>query len=270
MPNTTNYNWATPADSDLVKDGAAAIRTLGNSIDTSFVDLKGGTTGQVLAKNSNTDLDFVWSSDQVGIPASIVDAKGDIIAATAADTVSRLAVGANDTVLTADSTSATGLKWATPAAGGMTLLSTTTFTGSSISLTSIPSTYIDLVLIITQVTGTTDGADFRIQFNSDTGANYGIQNGTTLQDGLTQIGLGSLMTTSTSPYKKLQGRILIPRYSNSDYKFVPINLSASSASTDLYLSRQGLYASTNAISSIQLKPSAGTFSGGTVYLYGVK
>jgi hypothetical protein len=45
----------------LVKDGAAAMRTLGNSIDTSFVDLKGGSTGQVLAKNSGTDLDFVWT-----------------------------------------------------------------------------------------------------------------------------------------------------------------------------------------------------------------
>lgn len=60
MPSTTNFNWTTPADTDLVKDGASAIRTLGNSIDTSFVDLKGGTSGQVLAKNSNTDLDFTW------------------------------------------------------------------------------------------------------------------------------------------------------------------------------------------------------------------
>jgi hypothetical protein len=62
MPNTTNFNWATPADTDLVKDGAAAIRTLGSSIDTSFVDLNGGTTGQVLAKASGTDLDFTWSA----------------------------------------------------------------------------------------------------------------------------------------------------------------------------------------------------------------
>jgi hypothetical protein len=60
MPNTTNFNWTTPADTDLVKDGALAIRTLANGIDTSFLDLKGGTTGQALKKNSNTDLDFVW------------------------------------------------------------------------------------------------------------------------------------------------------------------------------------------------------------------
>ena len=60
MPTTSNFGWTTPADTDLVKDGAAAIRTLGSGIDTSFLDLKGGTTDQVLAKNSNTDLDFKW------------------------------------------------------------------------------------------------------------------------------------------------------------------------------------------------------------------
>lgn len=60
MPTTTNFGWTTPADTDLVSQGAAAMRTLGNGIDTSFLDLKGGTTGQVLSKNSNTDLDFTW------------------------------------------------------------------------------------------------------------------------------------------------------------------------------------------------------------------
>jgi hypothetical protein len=60
MATTTNFGWSTPDDTSLVKDGAAAIRTLGSSIDTSFVDLKGGTTGQVLSKASGTDLDFTW------------------------------------------------------------------------------------------------------------------------------------------------------------------------------------------------------------------
>jgi hypothetical protein len=60
MATTTNFGWSTPDDTSLVKDGAAAMRTLGNSIDTSFVDLKGGTTGQVLSKASGSDLDFSW------------------------------------------------------------------------------------------------------------------------------------------------------------------------------------------------------------------
>jgi hypothetical protein len=70
MANTTNFNWETPDDTDLVKDGAAAMRTLGNSIDTSFVDLKGGTTGQLLAKASNTDLDYSWTTPTTPIQFS--------------------------------------------------------------------------------------------------------------------------------------------------------------------------------------------------------
>jgi len=66
MATTTNFGWETPDDTDLVKDGALAMRTLGNSIDTSFVDLKGGTTGQILSKASNTDLDYTWINNDTG------------------------------------------------------------------------------------------------------------------------------------------------------------------------------------------------------------
>lgn len=66
MPTTTNFGWTTPADTDLVKDGALAIRTLGNGIDTSLLDLKGGTTGQILSKASNTDLDYTWINNDTG------------------------------------------------------------------------------------------------------------------------------------------------------------------------------------------------------------
>lgn len=123
MATTTNFGWETPDDTDLVKDGAAAIRTALGGVDTSFVDLKGGTTGQVLSKATNTDLDFTWvtQDDANAIQNTIVDAKGDIIAATANDTPARLAVGTNGHVLTADSTAATGLKWAAAPTGGKVL-----------------------------------------------------------------------------------------------------------------------------------------------------
>jgi hypothetical protein len=110
---TPNFNWPVPTSTDLVKDGATAIEALGDSIDASLVDLKGGTTGQVLSKTSATDMDFTWvtSDDANAIQNTIVDAKGDLIAATAADTPARLAVGANDSMLVGDSTAATGLAY---------------------------------------------------------------------------------------------------------------------------------------------------------------
>lgn len=135
MATTTNFGWETPDDTDLVKDGALAIRTLGSAIDTSLVDLKGGTTGQVLAKASNTDMDFTWSSVD---PLTILDAKGDLITATAADTPARLGVGTNGQVLTADSTTSTGLKWATPGGGsGLVYLTGASFT--TVSSVSLPA-----------------------------------------------------------------------------------------------------------------------------------
>jgi hypothetical protein len=170
MATTTNFGWETPDDTDLVKDGAAAIRTLGQSIDTSMADLEGGTSGQILAKNSNTDMDFIWTSD-AGIPATILDAKGDIIAATAADTASRLAVGANGTVLTADSTTGTGLKWATVAAGGLTQLYTSAMSGlSTITTSTLAGTYKQLWIEMTNARTTSGNSYLRV--NGDTGSNY--------------------------------------------------------------------------------------------------
>lgn len=119
MATSPNFNWPEPDNTDLVKNGALAIRTAVDAIDSSLVDLKGGTTGQVLAKASGTDMDFSWvaQDDSNAIQNAIVDAKGDLIGATAADTPARLAVGTNGQVLTADSTAATGLAWKTVTSG---------------------------------------------------------------------------------------------------------------------------------------------------------
>ena len=227
MATTTNFGWTTPNDTDLVKNGAAAIRTLGSAIDTSMAELKGGTTGQILSKTSNTDMDFTWIANDQGditgitatspltgggttgaitvgiqdgttaqkgavqlenstsststttaavpasvksaydladaaIPKSLVDAKGDLIVATADNTASRLAVGTNGNVLTVDSTTATGLKWAAPAGGGKVLqvvsattttattIATTTFTDTTITATITPTSATSKIMILVQ------------------------------------------------------------------------------------------------------------------------
>jgi hypothetical protein len=120
MATSPLFGWEEPDDVDLVKDGAAAIRTLGNAIDTSMGDLLGGTSGQVLSKNSNTNMDFTWVTpdDANAIQNAIVDAKGDLIAASAADTPARLAVGNNGETLVADSSTSTGLRYQGSMAAG--------------------------------------------------------------------------------------------------------------------------------------------------------
>lgn len=118
MATSPIYSWPEPDNTDLVKNGALAIRTLGNAIDT--------TMGTMVAK-------------------TVVDAKGDIIAATAADTVARLAVGANATVLTADSAEATGLKWATPTSKVVQVVNAQTST----QVTNATSTFADTNLTAT-------------------------------------------------------------------------------------------------------------------------
>lgn len=114
MATSPNYGWLEPDNTDLVKNGALAIRTLGNAIDTTMATM---------------------------VPKSLVDAKGDLIAATAADTVSRLAVGTNGQVLTADSTAATGLKWAAASSGTFPVLTRTAAT-SDFSTSS--TSYVDV------------------------------------------------------------------------------------------------------------------------------
>lgn len=168
MATTTNFGWDTPDDTDLVKDGAAAIRTLGSAIDTSLVDLKGGTTGQVLSKASNTDMDFTWSDAD---PLKILDAKGDLISATAADTPARLAVGTDGQYLQADSSTATGLKWSGISAGAYTSIASGSLSGTSLSLTSISASYKDLRLVLRDVS-TDNNAYLGMRLNNDTGANY--------------------------------------------------------------------------------------------------
>jgi len=124
MATTTNFGWSTPDDTANVKDGAAAIRSLGTAVDTTVATM---------------------------VPKTIVDAKGDIIAATAADTVARLAVGANGTVLTAASGQATGLEWAALPSSNPT----TADAAIATSQTTDSNSYTNLATVGPEVTLTT-------------------------------------------------------------------------------------------------------------------
>ena len=274
---TTNFGWDIPQSTDLVKDGATAIAALGQDIDTAFIDLKGGTTGQVLAKASGTDLDFSWvaQDDSNAIQNAIVDAKGDLIAATAADTPARLAVGTNGQILTADSTASTGLAWATPSNGSMTLISTTSLTGGSVVLSSIPQTYNDLYLVIRNFAPATDNARLYLRFNGVTSAAY---NGTGSYNATNGVGSGdnfiALSDGADNSATQSLGQMRITDYTNATtFKTILGYYLTMNATTSTNINNQftaGYHFNTAAITSITLYASTGNLSAGTALLYGVK
>ena len=110
-----------------------------------------------------------------GIQPTIVDAKGDLITATGADTPARIAVGANDTVLTADSTTATGLKWATPAAatGNYSLLNSggTSLSGTTTTVSGI-SGMNKLMIFLSLASTNSTSSSIYFRLNTDTTAKY--------------------------------------------------------------------------------------------------
>jgi hypothetical protein len=270
---TPNFGWSVPTSTDLVKDGATAIETLGDAIDASLLDLKGGTTGQVLAKNSNTDMDFTWTAVD---PLVILDAKGDLITATAADTPARLAVGTNGQVLTADSAVSTGLKWATPAAsGGMTLLSTTSLTGSSVTISDISQSYKHLFVVVKDIY--LNGVDdIGIRYNGDSGTNYSERIIRTIGSTLSGITSGAsnywrltVGSTNTDFSNKSAGSFWVLRYTDTS-NIESVGSGAGYEGTNkTFLLTESRYNASAAITSLTIRCTSEAFSAGTIYIYGV-
>ena len=189
MATTTNYGWTTPNDTDLVKDGAAAIRTLGSSIDTTTKNLNPqtttgalayrsatanintalplGTANQVLRVNSGgTAPEWATTADQTPLTT-----KGDLFGFDTAD--ARIPVGTNGHILTADSTQSLGLKWAAPS-GGFTLIASGAISGTSMSFDNVFSATYDNYYIAWLVRNC-DGEQrirFRVSASDDTTSNY--------------------------------------------------------------------------------------------------
>ena len=275
---TTNFGWQMPTPSNLVTDLPADFEVFGQAVDTDFVDLLGGTTGQVLSKTSGTDLAFTWiaQDDTNAIQNAIVDAKGDLIGATAADTPSRLAVGTDGQVLTADSLEATGLKWATAASGGLTLLSTTTLSGASTTVTVVGG-YKNLQVVVSNMNFSGTAGRFRIAPNGTTtlctqaavivangGTNYNsYQNFGYIQtfDNPTNSGIGALNTFTLdianyadTSYRKTYNYVAY--YNQDGTNFAAENISGG-INTAL------------AITSLVFSNSGSNFSAGQVLVYGV-
>jgi hypothetical protein len=273
---TTNFGWDIPQSTDLVKDGATAIAALGQDIDTAMVDLKGGTTGQVLAKASGTDLDFSWvaQDDSNAIQNAIVDAKGDLISATAADTPARLAVGTNGQFLTADSTAATGLAWTTSTSGGMTVLASGTLTGSQVNVTSINQTYKNLQIIVRNLKPATDGAVLNLRIANDSATRY--YNNAAFAASDVAFPNNSFQVGQGQDNSSAQGLTVIDvwDYANTTtWKIAYSSAITNSPTTPTSLNwntRQHAYNQTGAISEINFLLNTGNFTSGEYFILGVK
>lgn len=213
-----------------------------------------------------------WSNVDTG--SSPLTTKGDLY--TFSTTNARLAVGTNNQVLTADSAEATGLKWATATAGGMTLISTTSLSGATVTLSSIPSTYKNLQLVIRGFKDNDNGNGGWVRMNADStsnrhvmGTTFGTVGNASWDNTRWDFNQNSTNTVATALYV-----LDIYDYANATtFKMGSVlGLAQHYSTTTNYNLYQytGAYNQTTAISSLQIGPTGGnSITAGTALLYGV-
>jgi hypothetical protein len=244
MATTTNYGWTTPDDTDLVKDGAAAIRTLGSSADTTVFNLSPGTTAG--------DLDYY----------------------TSGTAKARLGIGTVGQVLQVNS-GATAPEWATAAAGGgYTVLASGTLSGTSQSITSLSGAYYKLVAIFDNYYVSGTDTTPRIRINTISTSTYGVQrlNTTTGSNGNAFTTSGFLLdevNAGSSASNDNQVVLLIDGYASDTFHGYQMYSNGTNGNQYTYF---GSNSSIGApITSIQFQTANGTatWAGGTYAVYGV-
>ena len=239
-----------PTPTDLVTDLPADFEVFGQAVDTQM--------------KTNAD---------AATQKATLTTKGDIYAASGTSTPARLAVGANDTVLTADSSTATGLKWAAASSGGMTLISTTTLSGADTTLSSIPQTYTNLRLVIVNMTNSTADGQLKANPNGQDDKCFYIRS-----NALTTVGNvnnGDLLLSSANITASDGVNSWCVDFINYASTTAPKTFFVSGMYLNTTPTRQGTFAfgaynNTTAITSIKIFNTGGNLSGGTALLYGVK
>jgi hypothetical protein len=288
-----------PTATDLVTDLPADFEVFGQAVDTRLKALQPGTTLGDLAyssatANTNTRLP-IGTSGQVlavsggGVPAwtttsdvTPLTTKGDLFTFTTVD--ARIGVGANGTVLTADSAEATGLKWATASSGlTWTLLNAggTALTGAATITVSGISNKENIMVIVDSASSANAGAIIALRINTDTGSNYknfgtALLGGSTysannitthddnpgtyhrfakLSGSATSFAMGGAMITGglSTGIKTIQSQGSATIGGNSDQRAYMLN---------------GIYSGSAAITSISLFSDSGNFDAGTLFVYG--
>jgi hypothetical protein len=241
---TPNYGWTVPTSTDLVKDGATAIETLGDSVDAT-----------VKALNPETTL-------------------GDISYRSAtANTNTRLGIGTSGQVLLVSG----GVPaWGTAAAGGMTVIASGSLTGSQVNLTSIPATYKNLRLVVRNYIPASDGDVLALRLQNDSNTRYQTRATQTSPANNISFNGSSFIVNASQDDTVSQSSIVIDfeDYANTlTWKMARILGINNNQTTDTNFNLifgAGVYNQTTAISEINLfNAAAGSFNGGTYILYGV-
>jgi hypothetical protein len=213
------------------------------------------------------------------ISSSLIAAKGNLLAGTAADTIAALAVGANGTVLTADSVETTGLKWAT--ASNMTLLSTTTLSGATTAIENINQNYTHLFISAEDFYASSPG-DLQIRLNNNSTADAylavhtgGDSGGVTLLSGVSLgtyysiVGGASVAASDNNNVST----IWLYNYTNTSVRKQIQNESSfkrNFGGYEMATTDSGWWNNTSAINRVDFITNAGTFTQGTIKIYGVK
>ena len=226
MATTTNYGWTTPDDTALVKDGASAIRTLGSSVDTTVKALSPGTTA------------------------------GDVDYYTSSTAKARLAIGTTGQVLTV----AGGVpSWAAASGYSTTLIGATTLSGASTTISSIPTTYSTLLLVIHNATQAAAGFNVFFRINGDTtgytGSYFGSAWGGTNAPLCQGTNVAHSITIRIDNAKATSGNKYITSYTQ--------------AYQDKTYVSNGILASSAAVTSITINGGGSNYSGGTIQLLGM-
>jgi hypothetical protein len=259
---TANYNFQMPTSTDLVTDLPADFEVFGQAVDTQM--------------KTNAD---------AATQKATLTTKGDIYAATAASTPTRLALGTNGQVLTVDTTTATGLKYADAGGGSMTLLSTTSITTTSTVITGISQAYKNLLIFVSNAyagTGVNSSVGVRFGDSAILDASNYFFNGTVSTGTATGNHYGSIdldrinmnNQTATNRYQPSTFILEFPFYTETNtFKMYSWRALTAGSTGNLQLQNgMGAYnvnTNTDKISRIEVLLSNTPISG-TIYIYGVK